>query len=572
MTKRIFLLVAVAWATSLVFAVGSARATADQPQEPPATNYAALSPAIRLLTIEAQGPGTPGAIPALEQLLWDKSRVINVQAGQVLASWAATGDANIVMPALAHKDPLVRGIAQATYIQTNAYNLAPLVIDGAVIEVPPAVLAALADFRDPSGLVDFKLILDADRDNLRKQMESTAEEAVLVADILARVGDAGARRVLINLVRATDSIILAKAARACVRDDMLLGPTLLPIAFRNDEVARRSVMMALVAHPDPMLKSLVARGLHDSDGAVRRNAIRALANMGGAAPIDLMAAELNKVTASRATGTAGAVPEQTELIRALGVVGKPAAGVLRDYLKKYPNLNDAQVSALLAFGPSASADDIPWIAKRLESQDKYVRAAAAAALGKTLHPAAQTALISQAKDPDPLVRASVAKALGQISTIYASMELVRMLDDPSPLVSSMAAWGLGTATYPDAIPALRAIVKSRVSVDPTPTRFGEVYGWPDLAAVEALGRIHGTDAAPFLCQQLRSPSWAMRATAAQALGAAGDTSAPTIAALENALRDSVPLVKATALLSLKTLGKTYTGDQLLLITRKAASR
>jgi len=571
MTKPISVLAAAACATSLIAVVVSGCAAPQQKQETAAAEYAAMAPAIRLLTIEAQGPSAPGATEALGGLLSDKSQIYSAQAAEILASWATVGDAAIVVPALRHKDPLVRGIAQATYIQANVYNMGPLIIDGNVVDVPAGVLGALAEFRDPGGLVDLDAILDARRDELRKQLESTAEEAVLVADILARDGDAGARRVLINLVRATDGIVLAKAARACVRDGTLLGPMLLPIAFRNDEIARRAVMAALVAQPDPQLKSLPIRGLSDDDLGVRRNAIRALANLGAAAPVDVLASELNRLTP--AGGKDAAIsPEQGELIRALGMAGKPAAAVLRDYMKKNTASDEVQVAAMLALGPNASPDDIGRISARLQSPNKYVRAAAAYALGKIAHPAAQAALIADVKDDDPLVRASVAKALGQIGTVYASMVLVRMLDDPSDLVSAMAAWGLGTAAYPDAIAALEKLARSHVSIDPTPSRFGEVYGWPDLAAVDALGRIHATAAAPFLRGQLRSTSWAMRATAAQALGATGDVSAPTIEALQDTLRDPVSLVKAQALLSLKALGKTYRPDELLTMSRKAASR
>jgi HEAT repeat protein len=573
MTKRISLLVAAAWAVSLVALAAAGCAAPAQKtdvKEPQPTDYTVMTPAMRLLTIEAQGPAAPGAKEALTKLLTDKSRIYQAQAAQTLACWAATGDAAIVIPALASKDPLVRGVAQAAYIQANAYNLAPLVIGGHVVDVPAPVLAALADFRDPSGLVNLDAIFDSQRDALRKQLEGSAEDAVLVADILARDGDAGARRVLINLGHATDGIILGKAARASVRDEMLLGSTLLPLAFKNDEFARRAVMMALVACPDPQLKALPIRGLHDADPSVRRNAIRALGNLGAAAPVDLMAAELAKLSAANDPAYAF---EKGELIRSLGVVGKPAAGALRDYLKKNATSDDMlQVTALLAFGPSGAPEDVSWIAKRLESPNKLIRAAAATALGKIAHPAAQAALISVVKDPDPLVRASIAKALGQISTAYASLELVRMLDDPSDLVSSMAAWGLGTAAYEDAIPALENIARTRVSQDPLPPSFGEVYGWPDLAAVDALGRIHSTASAALLREQLKSPSWAMRATAAHALGATGDASAPTIAALESALKDPVSLVKAEALISLRTLGKAYTPDQLIILSSKVAAK
>jgi HEAT repeat protein len=572
MTERILLLAAAACAACLAGVVGSGCAmqgTAEG-QAPAATNYAALSPATRLLTIEAQGPSSPGAAAALGQLLSDPSRVNRAQAAEILATWASTGTSSLVAPALVHADPLVRGIAQAAYMEANEYNLAPLVIEGRVVDVPREILEALAVMRDPGGLVDLSAIIDAEREPLRKYMESTAEDAVLAADILAREGDDGSRRVLINLVRATEDIVLAKAARASVRDSMLLGPTILRFAIRGDAIARRGVMTALVACPDQQLRSMPIKGLTDPDPAVRRNAIRALANLSSEAPVALMADDLAKSTAAASASEAAAY-DRDELIRALGFIGKPAAAALREYIQKNAASDDVQVLGLLAFGPSAVVSDIGWISKRLASPNKYVRAAAVTALGRIAHPAAQAALIGQVNDADTFVRACVAKSLGRIGTVYASMELVRMLDDPSDLVSSMAAWGLGTAGYSDAMASLEKTVKTRVSQDPTPSRFGEIYGWPDLAAVEAIGHMHNEAGAAILRERLGSPSWAMRAMAAQALAGSADSSPQTIAALEKMLKDPVNIVKAQALLSLKALGKTYTVDQLKTLSGKTVA-
>ncbi len=186
-----------------------------------------------------------------------------------------------------------------------------------------------------------------------------------------------------------------------------------------------------------------------------------------------------------------------------------------------------------------------------------MRGAAAAVLGRIGHPSAQAALVTALKERNPLVRATVAKALGQIGTIYAAKQLVPLLKDPSLLVASMAAWGLGVSRHADAVDALKEVAKSRLSRKAVPSRVGDMYGRPDLAATEALGRIGGAKAVAALRDSLKSRSWLTRATAAEALGRAGDKSPEVMADLDELLKDRTTLVRAQALLSLKTLGKTF---------------
>ena len=505
-----------------------------------------LPPPRRLLAIEAAGPDVEGIAGALGALLNDRSPVIRAQAAQTLATWAATGEARLAIPALNHRDPLVRGIAQAAYIEHSVYGLAPLVTARHIIEVPPVILDALAELGDREGTVDLKAAILDHQQLMRDAMETDPEMAVLAADLLARVADAGARRHLIRLVETTEGAVRHKAIRACVRGDMSLGPTLLPLAFKGNVESRRAAMRALVISPDPRLRTLPVKGLRDSDTAVRRNAIRALGNLGSAAPIDALAAKLSE-----------SGEEKADAIRALGAIGKPAADVLRRYLQTSKDPDAFQVTGLLALAPNANRDDIAWVAPHLKSESKYVRAAAASVLGRIGHPSAQAALVTALKDADPLARAAVAKALGQVGTIYAAQQLVPLLKDPSPLVASMAAWGVGAAKYAGAVDALKGAAKSRASPEAAPSRVGDMYGRPELAAIEALGRIGGAEAVAALRESLKSRSWLTRATAAEALGQAGDKSPEVLGDLDKLLADRTNLVRAQALLSLKALGRTF---------------
>ena len=513
---------------------------------PTAQRFDQYAPAPRLLILEAEGPGAKGTPQATQMILTSDDALLAASAAQLLGAWAAVGDPYLVLPALTHPDPLVRSIAQTAYIENHADVLAPLAVEGSLVEVPPAVLAALEQLHDPQGMPDLARILTDRRDKIRERLAGTEDEAALATDLLARIGDAGALRTVGRLAESGRAEIRAKAASACVRDDMGLGPSLLPAIARSGTVPRRAVMRALVLRPDARLKDVVAAGLDDLNEAVRRNAIRAAANLGAAAPVDQLAEKLR--------GPSG---EKPEILLALGAIGRPAAPVLRDYLLKGPATDDLRIEALLAFGPQAGREDVAWIAENLKSKNKYIRAAAASALGQIGHPSAQAALMLAVDDAEPIVRATVARAFGQVGTTYAGKQLVLMLDDPSALVRSLAAWGLGQSRYPDAVPALVKMARTTATATEVPLRAGRVYGRPEQAAVEALGKIGTPEAVAALLEAIESPSWLIRATAAQALSDANCRADDVLAALEKRLDDPVNLVRANALLSLRTLGKTF---------------
>jgi HEAT repeat protein len=549
MKSRTLFLVVAAWAAGLVLAVGAG--CAGPSQKASAEHYAELSPAQRILAAEADGPQAPGALEAVKALLASTEPLYRAQAAQTLALWAAAGDVNLAVPAITSDDPLIRTVAQNLYAEHNprGYGLL-LVQNGTIIEVQPSVLAALNQLGDPQGVPSMASVLGPVQERLQRSLSGDPAEAVLAADLLANITDVGARRMLIRLAESSDGLVLARATQACVTDGMGLGPTLLPLVFGGGPVGRQAVMMTLVLHPDPRLADILLAGLNDADASVRHNAIRGLGNLSGAAPVDELTAKL-----------LGPSQEKLDIIRALGAIGARGAETLRQYLLRGAPSEQLEVTAMLAIAPYAGRDDIPWAAKRLKSGSKYVRAAALAVLGRIGNPEAQAAVVGAVKDPESLVRASAAKALGQLGTVYACKELMFLLEDPSPIVASMAAWGLGKATYGEAVPALEKIAKTRLAAQPSGRLISELYIGPELAAVEALGKIGGPRAVAALLDGLGAGSWRTRTIAAQGLAAAGDRSDPVIKALEKRLQDPVNLVRAQALLSLKTLGKTYGADE-----------
>lgn len=552
MKSRTPFLAIAAWAAGLALALGAG--CTGPAQKGPAGAYADLTPAKRLLALEADGPKAPGAMAALKDLLGSTEPLYRAQAAQTLALWAVTGNASLMVPAIVSDDPLVRSVAQAAYAEHNARGYGLLLVQNTTLtEVPAAVLAALWELGDPQGTPSIEKVLAPVQERLQQSLSGDAAEAVLAADLLANISDAGARRVLIRLAESTEGPVLARATRACVRDDMGLGPTLLPLVFGDGVVGRRAVMVTLVLHPDPRLADLLVAGLGDADAAVRNNAIRGLGNLSGAAPVEELTAKL--------LGR-GEEKEKIDILRSLGAIGARGADALREYLRRGPPPEPLEATALLAMAPFAGRDDIPWVSKRLKSDSKYVRAAALTVLGRIGNPEAQAAIMGTVKDPETLVRALAARALGQIGTVYACKELMLLLEDPSPIVASNAAWGLGKAACNDAVPALEKVAKTRQSAQPSTRIISDLYAEPELASLEALGKIGGPRAVAVLVESLGSANRRVRATAAQALGAAGDRSDAVIQALEKRLRDPVNLVQAHALLSLRALGKAYGGDEL----------
>ena len=509
-----------------------------------------------ILALESTGVRMEQAPEILEGLLQDGSPVIRTQAAQMLAAVAANRGPDLVRPALTHADPLVRGIAQASYIEHHRYGMAPVIVQDRVVDDAPKVLAALGRLGDPYGEVDLEQVIQDRRSLLRDALKAEPDTAVLAADILARIGDAGARRRLLLLADEADGALLAKAVRAALRDGMDLGPTLLPLAFERSVEGRRASMRAMVASPDPRLQMLLRRGLKDTDSAVRRNAVRATGNLAEGAMVDALVGILK--TGGGTNGESLAA----DALRALGGIGRPAADVLREYIRTSGAGPALQVHAMMALAPNAGLADIGWASARLKSDDAYVRAAAASVLGRTGHPEAQAALVQARNDPVPLVRASVAKALGQIGTLYAGKALLPMLDDPSPLVASVAAWALGATAWSEAVPNLVQVATSHRNSEGVPVRVGEMYARPELAATEALGRIRSDEAREALRRSLESDAWRIRVAAADALRVAADRSEPTVTALEARLADPVNVVRAHALVALEALGKSYRPDAL----------
>ncbi len=538
-------------AASMVLVAGCAGPRAkDEPGRP-------AEPGAAMLEWLSAGPASEAHVAAVLAFLQSDDVVLRAAAAQALGAWAADCDPERVLPALLDPDPLVRGLAQAAYIETQAAGLGPAEIEGNVMEVPVAVLAAMAEMFEPEGLVDTDAAIAAHRSELRAVLDASPQRAVLAADVLARIGDEASRIALLELAKRDDGAVLARVARASVRPKMGLGAVLLPVIFKGDATARRGVVRALVVQPDPRMVDLLRKALEDEDPIVRRTAIRAMGGLGGNTPVNALA----DVVAAPPSENEKGEPDYSAQYAALTALGNAgtdkAVTVLRRTILRGTETADLEIHALFAVAPHATRADIPWAAKRLLSDNPMMRAAAAGVLGEIGNPAAQAALIRASDDPVPLVRATVVKALGQLQTLYAAKHLATMLDDPSPMVRTVVIWGLGHSRYEAAVPALAALAVTPVSPVDAPTCMDCLYERPEPAAVIALGRIGGPDAVAALIEVLGNPSWVNRAIAAEALALEGGRSDEVKAALKARLQDPSALVRARALVTLRSLGVTF---------------
>jgi HEAT repeat protein len=120
-------------------------------------------------------------------------------------------------------------------------------------------------------------------------------------------------------------------------------------------------------------------------------------------------------------------------------------------------------------------------------------------------------LIEALRDPDH--RATAAKYVADLEADEATPHLLRLLDARDPHVRTSAVKALGGFRAREALPAIREIAASDEE--------DFVRSW----AVDAIGKIGGTDETELVINFLRDPSMRVRAAAALALGRRGDSTA-----------------------------------------------
>ncbi|MDE2489489.1 MAG: HEAT repeat domain-containing protein, partial [Elusimicrobia bacterium] len=197
-----------------------------------------------------------------------------------------------------------------------------------------------------------------------------------------------------------------------------------------------------------------------------------------------------------------------------------------------PDLRDAVAS------PPSGA----WLMARLRSPltAERLRAIREASIPRDLDGVPALSATMLRLDEPASVRAAAALALGRIGDEIAVPSLAAALKDPAPEVRYAAALSLG-----------------RIPVEGVATRLERVLrldpDWrPRYAALIGLGRSRKSFVEPDLARALATdPAWQVRQQAARSLADLGDRRGA--AALEKALRDREPSVRAAAGASLAAL-------------------
>ncbi len=192
-----------------------------------------------------------------------------------------------------------------------------------------------------------------------------------------------------------------------------------------------------------------------------------------------------------------------------------------------------------ALGAIGAPQAVPALVQALHDRDVAVRRVAADALGRIGTPPAIPALVQALQNHDDSVRWTAAYVLGECGDPQVVSILVQTLQHPDDRVREAAAYALRETGDPQAGPALLQALQDQ----------DDSVRW---AAVHALGKTDGPQVVPALVQALQDPDDRVREAAAYALREAG---APQVVpALVQALQDSDDQVRRAAIQSLGKSG------------------
>lgn len=401
---------------------------------------------------------------------------------------------------------------------------------GCPLDVSEAAIIALGEIGDPRAVEPLLPLLQS----------STISKRIIAAWALIEIGDprtvdtligyaidwdfliAGAStsrsRYIANYTEPPDIIALAKIGGP-IDVDSLIEILNSETSLDGQRITVRQVaaIKALGAIGDPKAVDAIIGVLSDPDAAVRSNASWALGEIGDARAIEPLS-----YVASRDWDPDVCDAASQALVK-LGATLIPIednmTGPILDFKYGTPVARSTAALILVEVG----RDDprtIDLLIKALKDPYPIVRENAARALGIIRDPKAVDPLIEALEDRDDSVRNAAARALGEIGDPRAVDPLIDVSYRATP--GAIVALGeIGDAKAADTlinyIRSLRSY-SDRYPGDPETLRLV-------LPAIEALGKIGDTKSVNALFEILTFRDPAIRATAAKALGNAGDASA-----------------------------------------------
>jgi HEAT repeat protein len=237
--------------------------------------------------------------------------------------------------------------------------------------------------------------------------------------------------------------------------------------------------------------------MRDPVEEVRLRSAKALGTIGGRAALEPLIRALSE-------------PNRWSAIRIADILTDLGREVAVELVDRYPTLNrHGRLAALDILGRIHSVESSPFLAARLDDEDRDVRARAAHALGAIGDPAAADALARRLDDSEWPVRAMAAKALGRIRHLPSIGALCKAMRDREWWVRANAA------------DAVRAMGEEGIAALERMLDDGDVY-----ARHQAVQMLQESGQLELRVAQLASPDKAIRAEAegvVRKIAAAGQT-------------------------------------------------
>jgi cyclophilin family peptidyl-prolyl cis-trans isomerase/HEAT repeat protein len=382
------------------------------------------------------------------------------------------------------------------------------VIDALGLLGPLAAAAAPAIADASTGCRERIATLESDDEEYPKASEIEACRSALFAlvrlqkfDALARVAlDAQGQPVSTwwPVAYALQRINDPKAAPALIR--LVSSPGVYAASF-----ALRGLATLKDKSVVPLALGLAARP--SADIRLRVVAVRALAQLGGAAGVDALMALVEDQTTPRNLAL--------EAVTAIGASADPRAFelLLERMRDPWPAMRAAATLAAVKVKPDAMLLLIPSFAP---DPDWSVRAALATALATLPADTARGAIQDLTVDADMRVRSAALEALAKIGAPDLATRLFEALDAPDFAVRATAARLIGEKKIEFGVERL-TVAYNRGDSDATYTA--------RAAALDALAK-YGTDAAKAVIRRgLNDRDWAVRLKAADLLRGLGDAAA-----------------------------------------------
>jgi HEAT repeat protein len=372
-------------------------------------------------------------------------------------------------------------------------------------------------------------------------LEVVASNRELIQTSIERLGDAdlASRLVLIQflgIIRAPEAVIpildagrdeaIAEVAHTTLESLGEIMETAIDTGWANLDVELRTVACDLLGRTRGARGAeLLLSALDDSDGELRGAAARALGVRRYADALPVFVRRLESAALEEDFESEEEVASFVEGLVALaspdgdcapGITAQ-AVGLLSERLSGAADAVRLSIATVL--GRIGRPEDAELVSSLLKDPSSLVRRAAVGALSRLEPGTASEPLRLALADESALVRVTAASALGASENSQVIDDLQRLLHDEDGRVCAAALRAIGShcASFEDAETSQKAVALIEQSL--------EGDGIVAMAAVEALGRVGGVEAASVAVGALDRSEPELVQTAVSCIGQHGDRAA-----------------------------------------------